>query len=428
LKYLILSLLFFNTLYGFKLITKGDSNSSNTLLVVAGIHGNEPGSYFSASLLSQYYTIEKGSVWIIPNLNNASIIKNRRGIFGDMNRKFLHIADNDPEKETIEDLKRIILQKNIGMVLNLHDGHGFYRQKHHSTLFNPNAWGQTCVIDQCHLDNNSTYKRLNAIANKVTQVINNQLLEPSHAFNVKNTKTKFDDEAMQHSLTYFAVTHNKAAFAIETSKNLSKLSQKVYYQLLAIESFMKIMKIEYIRTFDLTLEHIQKLLKSKGKVTINGRITLPLKDIKKHLSFIPLQSSKNNFIFSNVLGSVEKSSQGYSLYIGNEKVTSLQVQQFLTVECNSSVEMLIDGKSRSLPFGSVVSVTDNFLVLPSDEERRVNVIGFSRRGIKDESGTKVALSDLVPRYSIDESNSIFRVELYRRDGFCGMILVQFSKE
>ena len=128
------------------------------------------------------------------------------------------------------------------------------------------------------------------------------------------------------------------------------------------------------------------------------------------------------------MGSVEKSSQGYSLYIGNERVTSLQVQQFPTAECHSSVEMLIDEKSRSLPFGSVVNVTDSFLVLPSDDERRVNIIGFSRRGIKDESGTKVALSDLVPRYSIDESNSIFRVELYKKDGFCGMILVQFNKE
>jgi hypothetical protein len=427
LKYLILFYLLITTLYGFKLIKKGDTNSSNTLLVIAGIHGNEPGSYFSAALLSQYYTIEEGSIWIIPNLNRASIIKNRRGIFGDMNRKFLHIADNDPERETIEALKQTILQNNIGMVLNLHDGHGFYRQKHHSTLFNPNAWGQTCVIDQCHLDNNSTYKRLNAIANKVTQVINNQLLEPSHAFNVKNTKTKFDDEAMQHSLTYFAVTHNKAAFAIETSKNLSKLSHKVYYQLLAIESFMKIMKIKYTRTFDLKPQQIQKLLKSKGKVTINGRLSLPLGNIKKHLSFIPLQSSKNNFVFSNVLGTVVKSGKNYSLYIGNERVTSLQAQLFPLAECDSPLEMVVDGEKRSFSFGSTVTVSGSFSVVPNTK-RRVNVIGFSHQGMKDESGTKIAFSDLVPRYSVNESHSIFRVELYRQDGFCGMILVQFNKE
>jgi hypothetical protein len=425
LKYLILFVLFFNTLYGFKLIKKGESN--NTLLVIAGIHGNEPGSYFSASLLSQYYTIEKGSIWIIPNLNKQSIIKNKRGIFGDMNRKFLSIASDDPEKEIIEKLKQTIIKENIGMVLNLHDGHGFYRQKHHSTLFNPNAWGQTCVIDQCHLDNNSTYKRLNAIANKVTQVINNQLLEPSHAFNVKNTKTKFDDEAMQHSLTYFAVTHDKAAFAIETSKNLSKLSHKVYYQLLAIESFMKIMKIKYTRTFDLTPQDIQKLLRSVGKVTINGRLSLPLSSIKKHLSFIPLQSSKNNFVFSNVLGSVVKNNKNYSLYVGNRKVVTLRSQPFSLADCGESTDILVDGESQHLSFGSMVKVNNNFLVLPK-MGIRVNVIGFSRGGVKNESGTEIALSDLVPRYSIDESNSIFRVELYKKDGFCGMILIQFSKE
>ncbi len=426
-KYFLVFFLLLHHINAFELIKKEDNSSKPTLLVIAGIHGNEPGSYFSAALLSEHYSIDHGSLWIIPNLNKPSITQNRRGIFGDMNRKFLNISDNDPEKSIIQSLKKIITQPNIGMILNLHDGHGFYRQEHQSTLFNPNAWGQTCVIDQCNLDNNGTYKRLNAIANKVTQIINDKLLEKEHAFNVKNTKTKFHDEAMQHSLTYFAVTHNKAAFAIETSKNLSRLSHKVYYQLLAIESFMKIMKISYERKFDLTPHTIEKLLYSRGKVTINGRFSLPLNHIKKHLSFIPLQSSKNKFVFSNVLGDVSKKNGVYTLYIGNQGITTLRPQTFPLAQCSGLVDLEVDGVLSSVATGSIVDVDHEFMVI-SKPSIRVNIIGFTPKDKKSEDGTKIAFSNLNPRYSIDESNSIFRVELYKQDKFCGMILVQFNKE
>ena len=41
-------------------------NTGPTLLVIGGIHGNEPGSYFAASILSQYYTITKGNLGFVP--------------------------------------------------------------------------------------------------------------------------------------------------------------------------------------------------------------------------------------------------------------------------------------------------------------------------------------------------------------------------
>jgi len=68
------------------------------------------------------------------------------------------------------------------------------------------------------------------------------------------------------SLTYFAVTNNKPAFAIESSKNLSSLSQKVYYQLLAIEEFMKVMDISFTRKFNLNENSIHKIIKKYSEI------------------------------------------------------------------------------------------------------------------------------------------------------------------
>jgi hypothetical protein len=191
-------------------------------------------------------------------------MQNSRGIHGDMNRKFASIKKNDKDKKTIEAIKKIILEDQISLVLNLHDGNGFYRKENQGTVFNPTAWGQTCVIDQKKLKQDQPFGNLNAIASEIKNNINTQLLKEHHSFDVKNTNTKYEDETMQLSLTYFAVTHNKPAFAIETSKNLSSLAQKVFYQLVAIEEFMKMMGIEYKRDFELSIQEVDKIIKNYG--------------------------------------------------------------------------------------------------------------------------------------------------------------------
>ena len=243
-------------------IYKKNSNKGHTLLVIGGIHGDESGGYFAPSLLIKHYKVLDGNLWIIPNLNADSIIKYRRGIYGDMNRKFNKISKKDKDYKIIQDIKKIITNKKVDLLINLHDGRGFYRVKWKNTIFNPRAWGQTCIIDQKVLDINSKFKNLDEIASRVSSNLNKQRLEKKyHDFRVKNTKTKYKDEQMQLSLTYFAVNHDKPAFAIETSKNLKQLARKVQYQLRAIEEFMNIMDIKYKRDFDLdNYDEVKKLL------------------------------------------------------------------------------------------------------------------------------------------------------------------------
>ena len=130
------------------------------------------------------------------------------------------------------------------------------------------------------------------------------------------------------SLTYFAVTHNKPAFAIESSKNLSSLSQKVYYQLLAIEGFMDVMEIKYKRNFTLDEKSIARIIQEYGTIKINGNISLELSKIKKSLSYIPIKSKSNEFIFSNPLGNIKRQRGKFVVYIGNKKITTLKPQYF----------------------------------------------------------------------------------------------------
>ena len=133
--------------YGeFSLIKLGIDNN-NTVLVTGGIQGDEPGGFMSANLLARGYEITSGSLYVVPNLNMPSIIKKSRGINGDMNRKFDILSDKDPEKDIVEQIKSLVLQPNITMLINLHDGSGFYRPKYINTMMNPNRWGKIAIID-----------------------------------------------------------------------------------------------------------------------------------------------------------------------------------------------------------------------------------------------------------------------------------------
>ncbi|SFV52201.1 putative periplasmic protein [hydrothermal vent metagenome] len=409
------------------IIKKENLDSNTTLLVIGGIHGNEPGGYYAPSILATHYKILSKNLWIIPNLNEASILKFRRGIHGDMNRKFAHMKQNDKDKAIVEAIKKIILLPRISLILNLHDGHGFYREKNQGRIYNTKAWGQTCVIDQCKLLKKTPYFNLGKIAQEVKDDINQKLLSKHHSFSVKNTHTKRDHyKDMQQSLTYFAIQHYKPAFAIETSKRLATLSQKVFYQLVAIESYMKIMGIQFKRDFTLNRTSIDKLIKDYGTLKINNNILLNLNDIKKSLSYIPIRLGQNNFEFSNPLGSIKKLKGNYYIYIANHLILQLKPQYFIMAsDCQEGYKFEIDGRAVFVPKASEIFVHDNFKIKKNNQVR-VNVIGYSKQGILDESDINISYKDLNKKYAVDRDGKVFRVEFYKNKKFCSMIMVHFK--
>nr|WP_235598069.1 M99 family carboxypeptidase catalytic domain-containing protein [Campylobacter hyointestinalis] len=239
----------------YSLIKKGKLDE-NTVLVIGGIQGDEPGGFLAASLLATEYNITKGSLWVVPNLNFISIIKRDRGIYGDMNRKFDKIKENDPELKSVRGIQNLIVDKNVSMVLNLHDGSGFYRDHYINELENPKRWGNSCIIDQESLEG-SKYTDLKGIALRVMDKINQNILDPKHKYHLKNTHTAKGDKEMLKSLTYFAIKNNKSAFANEASKTLPS-HQRAYYHLLAIEEYLKVAGVEFERSFELNPQNVKK--------------------------------------------------------------------------------------------------------------------------------------------------------------------------
>ena len=410
----------------FDLYKKETNPTQHTLLIVGGIHGDEPGGYFAPAVLEKYYKIKSGNLWIIPNLNVDSIIANTRGINGDMNRKFNVIDKKDKDLLSVNRVKEIILEKRVDLILNLHDGFGFYRDIYEDAVFNPNSWGQATIIDQEKIDDK--FGNLDEIANQVNKMVNNEgLYQDFHTFGVKNTKTKQKDEQMQQSLTFFAVTHNKPAFAIETSKNITELTYKVIYQLKSIEEFMKIMNIEFERDFDLNnYEEVKSRIYDFGKIKINDNIGFDLSDIKNNMRFVPMKKEDNKFDFTHTLAKVKYNNNKYEIYVGNIKVCDLYPQTFELANTQNKIQILVDGKEIKTSFGNQIGIKSDFKILKSD--LRVNIIGYSKDGIDSEDDILIKKTDIQDIYSVDNNKTKYRAEFYKDGNFYGMIVLNFLKD
>jgi len=401
-----------------------------TVLVVGGIQGDEPGGFNAAALMATHYKILSGRVIVVPNLNFPSIVKRSRGIHGDMNRKFDTLGPGDPESETIVRIKSMIQDPDVDVILNLHDGSGFYAATHVNRLRNPGRWGQSIIIDQEIMGPGSTknttpFSNLARAAATCAKDINQQLLEPIHRFHVKNTHTASGNKEMAKTLTFFALKHQKAAFGIEASKSFPT-SRRVYYHLLAIESFLTQAGVGFERSFPLTEAGIRKAMDQDIALSLgNKRVLVFAENVRKRLNYIPMEKGRDiQFAVNHPLMTLVPQGDYFSLFHGNRQLTRLWPQYFEYARGLEGIQMVVDGEEQSIFFGSVVSVKDRFLVkhIP---DHRVNIIGFSRQKASNESGFVVRRKNFAKRFSMDRAGRIFRVEVYESGKFNGMILVDF---
>lgn len=218
-----------------------------TIMIVGGIQGDEPGGFLSADLYTDL-ALKQGNLIVVPRANFNSILLFKRGPNGDMNRKFGYMDKNDPESKIVHVLKSLIAESDL--LLNLHDGWGYYRPVYESNLANPMRYGQSIIADAdvyvCPKTGRTLH--LKDIAGKVISRINDQIDNSKYHFHFMNTRTSAKDSPYSEqktSATYYALTrHAIPAFGVETSKNLPSIEMKVHQHNLAINAFMETFGLE----------------------------------------------------------------------------------------------------------------------------------------------------------------------------------------
>ncbi len=236
-------------------------------LIVGGIHGNEPGAYKAAEIL-RHLKVKKGELLIAPRANFVSILTNKRGYNGDMNRKFAYLSPKDPDYGRVKKLKELIKGYKPDLLLTLHDGFGFH-------AVNKRAWGQCIVIDE------ESYRgiELGKEAREVSKRVNKKIENREWKIPVYNTHTFKKDTKhpeQRKSLTYFCLKECRVkAICLETSKQLPSLEDKVRFHLLMVNEFFKLHNIEVEPSLDYVMENLKEYLYPRtyyqGELLINGR-------------------------------------------------------------------------------------------------------------------------------------------------------------
>jgi len=398
------------------------------ILVVAGIQGDEPGGFSAASLLVTHYTITKGYVTIVPNLNFLSIINRNRGTHGDMNRKFADLNKNDPEYDVVRRIQNIIVSPEIDLILNLHDGSGYYNPKYISKLQNPRRWGNSIIIDQERFDAQN-FGELASIAHSIAGEVNKSLLKNLHKFNVHNTKTGEGNKEMAKTLTWFALGNGKPAFGLEASKELS-VAERVYYHLSMLEAFLDYAGIEYERSFELSPPHIKEALSRDIYIGfVENRMVLPLNDVRREQAgSIPL-AKKGMKYFGNspILVAVPRNNY-VQVHYGNNRLTTFRADWHELDKSISYMNVIVDGVEQMAFFGDII-LAEDYIFIESADGYRVNAIGAmlgeGPRG--DESGKKIYRKNFLSRFSVNKQGTSYRVEVYRGKKYVGTLIVQYQK-
>lgn len=217
----------------------------NTLLLIGGIQGDEPGGFLSADLYADF-TLAKGNLIVVPRANFQSIVLNRRKINEDMNRKFDENPTQNYETKIVSILKQLISESDC--MLNLHDGSGFFSETWENSQRNPMKYGQSLIADcEKHIHpKTGKILKLGVMARSVIHEMNQDITNPDHHFHFNNHRTNHKTskhKEQRKSATYYAIFNcGIPAFGVETSKSLP-LELKVRHHNLAINGFMKRLKV-----------------------------------------------------------------------------------------------------------------------------------------------------------------------------------------
>lgn len=403
-------------------------NAPRAVLVVGGIQGDEPGGFSAATLLATRYEIQEGAVWVVPNLNFPSIIKRSRGLHGDMNRKFARLDESDPQFSTVRRIQELIRHPDVGLVLNLHDGSGYYRRDYQNDLCNPARWGQSVIIDQNDLPSGVFMNALAEEAARVTEEVNRRLIKPLHALHVHNTNTAAGDKEMEKSLSYYAVRQGKAAFGLEASKEFP-VELRAYYHLCMVEAFLGQAGVSFSRDFALTPQGVGEALRANLGVSFAGnRVFLPLEDVRPAINYLPLpKGSPARAVTSKPIMAVlpcRGRGDRLCIHYGNRTITLIRPDWREMDHSLDAVRVTVDGRDEIVPFGRVLDVEETVRVHPH-KGFRINAIGFDS-GRRDESGLPLRRRDFASHFSVDRRGTLFRVEVYKNQHFAGMFLLRFG--
>ncbi len=409
---------------------EAEKDKKPVMLIFGGIHGNEPGAYLTAEKLTAL-KLKKGTVIIVPRVNFYSIMKNVRGYFGDMNRKFVKGEEKkkrDPDSKIVRILKQLMSEADI--FINLHDAWGFHKRYHKN-------FGQCIIVDAAGVYSKKFNRKidLEKIGKEIVRKVNKQIKNPKHLFAFWNTETEKKHkekklEAMKFTATFYAYkVYNIPAFGVESSKNIRSDELKVKYHLLVLNELFRIFGI--IPENKITPElkkpefYYAKIFNSEGnEYIVPAKSTLWIRK-GEEISVSEIVGSRKFGWASDILGWGGENDRNKKFSPIKETVVLIKhdYKRVAKFKIKPSVKIpyaiiTIDGKQRKISAGERLRLKESdTIVLRSahlnGKELTLDFKGFAlknRINRGDDRNIKIAYKELQPEFSLSKNGKIYKVE------------------
>lgn len=200
------------------------------MLVLGGVHGDEPAAYWSGNAASDL-RLKKGTLYVIPHLNEVARKKGTREGSGDINRKFPGNPAGDPEQRLCWEVTKLIQEEGIEMVMTFHEALGFRSEPPHHP-------GQTFYYDWDKNPYQGT--DLTAKANQIIDRLNAKIRANLKDFQQKELFTTYVDP-IPTSATFELMqkVHVDYAYGCEVCKN-NDPKRRVWFHLAALTTWMEL--------------------------------------------------------------------------------------------------------------------------------------------------------------------------------------------
>lgn len=173
------------------------SQAGPTVMIVGGIHGNEPAGSLAASKFLDIPLV-KGTLIVIPRANTLALDENVRTLpeIEDLNRAYPGKIGGTPAQQITYEIVGLMKKYQVAMVLDLHEGYAF-------NAVDPKSVGETILPGT---DDQSVLLAMDAV-----MTINQHITEEKKKFSVLANP-------IAGSTAHFANTVLKVpAFTVETS-------------------------------------------------------------------------------------------------------------------------------------------------------------------------------------------------------------------
>lgn len=163
------------SLYSTEIYINQASAPGPTILVLGGVHGDEPAGSLAAEEIRKF-PVKRGTLIVIPRVNTLALDQGARTLshIGDINRAYPGKPDGSPSEQIAYAIADLIELHTVTMLIDLHEGRAFHRLDKTSVgqtiLFAANDRSTLLAMDAAdHINKQiqERYKRFSLVAHPV---------------------------------------------------------------------------------------------------------------------------------------------------------------------------------------------------------------------------------------------------------------------